>query len=310
MRHATSEYASAPGAKSLDATIEKFSKQHPAHQKILSAFHPLFTRTMELRSAFAGRDIPLQSLDVTRMGHGVPVLADVSLEFLAPWIEQSCEAIAPLLLELAPDGDELAAIFTAQQQGVLNIADCSAYYIEQDTQSLTAAAEEAGVNPALLGFVLSRVLAAPVGALAEKVQAMPGERVWKQGFCPICGGFPSVATLARPAPTDLDSLVGGGGEKYLHCSLCANEWRYRRDACPACENSDPGTREMVFVEDNKHERVEACTKCKSYFVCIDLREYAEDPDLQAAPLGLMHLDIVAAQKGFSPLVSTPWNTFS
>lgn len=57
------------------------------------------------------------------------------------------------------------------------------------------------------------------------------------------------------------------------------------------------------------ERLEWCTRCKTYCPGVDLRERDTVPDLDALALGLVHLDMVAAEKKLRPLNPSFWNTF-
>ena len=70
---------------------------------------------------------------------------------------------------------------------------------------------------------------------------------------------------------------------------------------------DQDQRELLYDEENRHERIEACKKCGSYLLCIDLREVDGDIRMNAASLGLVHLDIIAQQRNYSPLAAMPWN---
>jgi FdhE protein len=294
-------------------TVDRYCLQRPQLEGILRTFSPLFEAREQLVEDFTRQRLPLDDLEMKRLDNGnsgVPLLADVSLDFLAPWIRQSAELVLPLLSEILPSNQEVEELATAYREQKLDILDCCTSYLARDEISLRQKAVALGMNSDLLHFTLGQVLGPPLHALARRIGRKTLERAWRQGFCPSCGSYPSVATLAKAEPIDLESLVGGGGQKTLHCSLCDTEWRFRRDACPACENADPGTREMIHVAKAKQERIEACTKCKAYFPCIDLREYAFDPDLTVAPLGLMHLSIIASEKGYVPLAPAPWNTFS
>ena len=60
---------------------------------------------------------------------------------------------------------------------------------------------------------------------------------------------------------------------------------------------------------SRGERLDWCAKCKSYCPTVDLRECGEAPDMDAMALGMMHLDMVAAHKGLSPLKASFWNLF-
>ena len=300
------------GQESIRGTIERYSRQRPQIEGILKAFQPLLEERVRLIENFIETPVDLGHIDRSRLdlgNPGLPLLAGGSLDFLASWIEQSAKAILPALRKALPDSKGMEDIAQALDEKRLGLMQCCTLFMDKDNFSLEKAAKDAEVNPGMLHFAIEQILSAPVGAVARLLRANNQEMTWKQGYCPVCGSFPSVACLSRPEPTDLDNLVGGGGQKILHCSLCGNDWRFRRDACPACDNADPGSREILSVEKAKFERVDACTKCKAYFPCVDLREYADLPDLSVAPLALMHLDIIAAQKGYAPLATAPWNTF-
>ncbi|WP_051694259.1 formate dehydrogenase accessory protein FdhE [Desulfohalovibrio reitneri] len=300
------------GPETVSQTIERYASQRPQMEPILRAFESPLRERAKLREEFARDSLDLSGIDCSRLvggDTGAPLLAGVDLAFLARWIERSASALLPLLQRAMPDSQELDRIAEAASGKGLDLKACGRMLLDGDRASLEREAEVFGVSPAMLEFTLAEILAAPLASLTDQLQEKLHEASWRQGVCPVCGSFPSVACLGRPETVELDSLVGGGGQKYLHCSLCGHDWRYRRDACPACENADPGTREMHHAVKARQERIEACTKCGAYFLCIDLREYAEDPDLSVAPLALMHLDIIASGKGYRPLAPAPWNTF-
>ena len=56
------------------------------------------------------------------------------------------------------------------------------------------------------------------------------------------------------------------------------------------------------------ERIDWCTECKAYCPIIDLREREKTPDMDAMALGMLHLDIVAADKKLIPLRHSFWNS--
>ena len=133
---------------------------------------------------------------------------------------------------------------------------------------------------------------------------------WDKGYCPVCGSSPSISQLAPADATNSEYLVGGGGKKYLHCSLCGHDWHYKRSACAACGNEDSETREILYTVGVRHERIEACHKCGKYMLNIDMREYASLPDLDTIQMGLIHLDILAHKKRLTPISPTLWNTLN
>jgi FdhE protein len=80
-----------------------------------------------------------------------------------------------------------------------------------------------------------------------------------------------------------------------------------RTQCPFCLTDDPEKTELVFVEDRKPERAELCHACRKYVVSVDLRELALDLPHEVAALGMVHLDWLAQQRGFTPGAVCAWN---
>ncbi len=78
-------------------------------------------------------------------------------------------------------------------------------------------------------------------------------------------------------------------------------------SCPFCESDDQDKLQFLFSEDRKHERAELCLVCNKYVVGIDSRDLIYDIPREVAGLGLVYLDLIAQQKGFSPGVANAWN---
>ena len=57
------------------------------------------------------------------------------------------------------------------------------------------------------------------------------------------------------------------------------------------------------------ERLDWCTRCKTYCPTVDLRERDTAPDLDALALGMLHMDMVAAKYGLQPIDPAFWITF-
>lgn len=174
------------------------------------------------------------------------------------------------------------------------------------------------LSPALHALVMRSVPAVAENAELDEQEVnkkmMPAwdkHSAWKQGYCPVCGAMPSLSYLDRALIDENNEfLAGGGGKKYLHCSLCGSNWHFRRGACPACDKEGADVIEIIREEKGESgERVDWCTKCKSYCPGVDLRARGSRPDFDALALGMIHLDMVAAKKKLKPLNPSFWNTF-
>ena len=68
--------------------------------------------------------------------------------------------------------------------------------------------------------------------------------------------------------------------------------------CPFCENTDHRTLRYFYTEKEKAYRIDICDKCNRYIKTVDSRQLADEIFLLVEDIGTLHLDILAANKGF------------
>ena len=111
--------------------------------------------------------------------------------------------------------------------------------------------------------------------------------------CPFCNRKPGVGVL-RPQ--------GDGAARSLVCSLCLNEWEFRRIVCPGCGEENDQKLPVFTTSDFDCIRVECCDTCKTYIKTVDLtRNGHAEPvvdELASAPL-----DLWACDRGYAKLQS-------
>ncbi len=129
--------------------------------------------------------------------------------------------------------------------------------------------------------------------LAKNFAKYIDQKIWSNGYCPICGSKPNIA-----------EIKGEQGFKYLHCSFCGYEWLHKRLACPYCENTDHETLNYFYAENEENYRVDTCEKCKHYIKTVDSRKLKEPVNLDIEDWCTIHLDFIAAGKGYQKEKST------
>ncbi|HZR31610.1 MAG TPA: formate dehydrogenase accessory protein FdhE [Terriglobales bacterium] len=145
-------------------------------------------------------------------------------------------------------------------------------------------------QPSSAEAVLSRLFLQPYAEfLADYTQKPTSGRV--QPLCPVCGSRPQAGIL-RPE--------GDGGKRSLICSLCANEWEFRRLLCPSCGEENVEKLVIYTADQFQHVRIEACDSCHHYIKTIDLTKNGNAvpvvDELAAIPLSLW-----AEEHGYSKL---------
>jgi len=110
----------------------------------------------------------------------------------------------------------------------------------------------------------------------------------KPGLCPVCAS-PPVAGVIEPGGTKF-------GHRYLHCSLCATQWRYVRARCVHCGS----TEKISFrqVAGTTYLRAECCESCHGYSKVFYV-EQAKAIEPFADDLASLGLDLMVGEEGYS-----------
>lgn len=324
-------------------TIADVISWRPVLEPVLKTFEPVLTAQEELVEELAGSikasGLSLPEYSAARAGQGAFMLAGADLSGAAAPIREAAAKLLPLLGKFeavephlpalegfflreaahikAPDQDspdEGAA--AAELAGKDKREALAEAMISGDHNAIARMAEDNGLEPPVLefasGFIVSAVLKALLAqGVTEGEEPWNQDNLWQHGHCPVCGALPSIGWLEKPAIDDKNAfLAGGGGKKHLHCGQCGANWKFRRGACPSCGDDNNGTIEILRESGFSHgERLDWCTKCKTYCPTVDMREREFPANLEAAALGMMHLDIIAARRELRPLRPSFWNIF-
>jgi FdhE protein len=109
--------------------------------------------------------------------------------------------------------------------------------------------------------------------------------------CPFCTRKPGLGVL-RP--------MGEGAARSLVCSLCLNEWEFRRLVCPGCGEGDDKQLAVFAASEFDYIRVETCDTCKTYIKTIDLTKNGRAEPL-VDELASASLDLWAHDRGYTKL---------
>ncbi len=289
----------------------------------------------------------LPKLSEEYASQGRSLLSGMSLKGFDPVIAACAKAMLPLLAKqeyLKPFIPNLETYFLAEhrcsseesnaEKALPQTYVLAEAYIANDSSTIEQAAKALEVPSEALFFTFHYILAPALHALVLKsipavaqltepeadldgesdnkkpIAPWDANALWKEGYCPVCVSFPSISYLDRALLDENNQfLSSGGGKKYLHCSLCGSNWHFKRGACPACKAEGPDVMEIIKESSGEGgERIDFCTKCNSYCPNVDLRVSGKRPDFDMMALGMMHLDMIAAEKKLVPLVPSFWNT--
>ena len=286
---------------------EAILNRHPALEGLVNPFSSLFkAKAVLVEQLKQGPHHIL--LPAGPLPAGSPALTGIDFESFRNPLEQAAESMLEAMTASFPSLSRYAShIADAIKANRMDFVLLAGNYLENGSQGLVSAAESAKVPPDGLDLVVRLSLSAVLEALVCPADPETEKPFQEKGYCPVCGFPPSISFLDRAPEAQSEFLLGGGGQKYLHCSLCGHDWLTLRHLCPVCGTDDPEDRLYYQTDGDTGQRVDVCRNCKTYLPCIDLRKTGLVHHLDLAAVGMIHLDIMAQGKGFSPVTRTPWN---
>lgn len=289
----------------VEQTLEAIKNDRPIYAELVELFGPLFRAQSKLAEEI-GEGITVPAVDAAKLDQGAHVMALLDLEAWSDELVRCAETLRPIITGILPEDMQGLLSFDIYSDKI-SLLKLARARLSGDSKAFKNTSKDLNGLPPVLLYMIEASLTPLLTAVRTRLGELIPTEGWEQGSCPMCGSLPAMAWLSPKENHDLEHLVGGGGRKFLHCSLCNHDWHHRRDACPACANEDQTTREVLYAEDNRRERIEGCEKCGTYLVSLDLREYEQPPHLTTAQLGLVHLDIVAKEREYQPLNPSVWN---
>jgi FdhE protein len=182
---------------------------------------------------------------------------------------------------------EVGKIERALRGKKIDLQTCLAKALEGNRDYLSRIATEGGIDHGVMNFLLHTAIKPFVETIAFHLRDMVDEDVWDKGYCPVCGSQPLMGELR-----------GEEGKRVWTCSFCGSRWRGKRLMCPFCENTDHQTLRYFYTEKEKAYRIDVCDKCKKYIKTVDTRQLPDEIFPPVEDLATLHLDILAAEKGF------------
>jgi FdhE protein len=209
-------------------------------------------------------------------------------------------AVVEGLLEGFPNiRHELTRFESAVQSG--RVAPCDFFTGKrgQREQRIHLWAQEIGIPPLRLLFILSHVKRMILDGRQKSLQGAFREADWHKGYCPFCGAFPGIALID-----------GTGRARRLHCFQCGQTWHFSLSVCPWCEGERKEETAYFYIDDDDRGAAFACEKCRRYLITTRRQHDPGDCRLYFAAMGLAYLDLIMQQKGYLPMVDWGWNIFA
>jgi len=133
----------------------------------------------------------------------------------------------------------------------------------------------------------------PRAAAAEMLLEDMDLKIWKCGYCPVCGHWPAISHIHDEE-----------GHRHLWCLHCGTVWPFRRLVCPFCTNHDHTTLEIIKPIEKLPYQAQVCNKCKRYVKEVRTGLSIDDFPFDTVYLSTLAIDLAVAEEGYlqeSPL---------
>jgi len=291
----------------ISRDIEQLGERNESLRDILGAFEPLLLTQEHMRHALTVAGLAALDPDPEAFSRGIPIMVDRNCgDYAEAFLAVACKVFPVMGRGFPGISLELGLILHNLEAGLLDPAPLMEACIAGDAAAIRRLARKRDIKPKILGLAASFALRPILQVCGRDARAGLGRFEWNRGYCPICGGMPHVAMLKKSGEDDA-FLKSHGGQRWLSCSRCATQWRFKRHACPHCGNEEDGTLEYFQPSGIETERADLCKACGHYLVTLDVRDRSREPQPDVAALELIPLDVVMQAKGFSPVADTGWN---
>ena len=281
----------------LAREIARLSSEKPHLETLLKAFGPLLLEKNQWLSDTAV-DPFILPIDPLRFAEGIPLNRQHQLfSENDPWGSagwSSAKAIAGGFPHLRQDMEVLLRRFT---EGKYNCFPLFFVNAEEADGQLADKAADLAISPVSLHFFLRVLNRFMLTKKARDLKTGLAAHSWAQGYCPVCGGFPHLA------------ILGDKGQRQLHCADCGHAWLFVRLTCPYCRHEDPQNTSVFFIDGQQEDSAFTCDKCHRYLLTANRSASLGPPHADLTAMGLIHLDLIMQEKGYSPMTECEWNNF-
>ena len=274
----------------IGKAARKLSQLRPPYAAMLAFYEDVFKSQEQAKSDIDLEPIRLSGEGLASRRQEELPLVDVSgLAFdkasSEGLLEQLCDLTATHATKMQSSA---AAVTKAVARGDLHPQDLFHNLLQGNDAFFQRIGGQIGANASDLAFLAYNSMQPSIEICATQLASyLDGEIVWRKGYCPVCGSAPGLAVL------------GEEGQRFVSCSFCRHQWQAPRIFCVFCENTKTDELHYFYAEKEKDLRVDVCERCRQYIKTVDRRKISRPLFPPLEQVASLHLDMVAAEKGFS-----------
>ncbi|MEM1930459.1 MAG: formate dehydrogenase accessory protein FdhE [Thermofilaceae archaeon] len=255
----------------------------PADDATVEAFSDLLEKQAQLKTRYAET---LSRVDVKSLGRtiaeGKPAASEAGIWLTEEEIAEGVRAVASVIGERIPrEAEKIRSVLDAIGEGKLNLRELAQALLRGELSEAEIAAEQVGVDPAVLGSLVAWSLQPAYAALSEAVTREADLSGWSTGRCPVCGSYAALGFIDRE------------GAFHLKCQFCGTEWGYPSSKCPFCGNDESDLISVIDLGEGRPLLLDICHVCGGYWKVVDERLSTVDVPRDLYDLWTLILDALA-----------------
>lgn len=271
----------------LRKRIDSIIQERPSHKEVLEFLRAVMTEQYKIRPRIKTDPAKMCKGKVKGLNEGFPLLdkKELSLDMVsaASLFKRICKALSGRK-EAFRDAKRISQALAGKD---IDLMELFRQVGAENSDYVSTLSKRLGVREDLLFFLAGNTIKPNLEAYADELKGNVDQEAWWKGYCPICGSPPFIAKFLEE------------GERFLVCSSCSFEWRFKRLTCPFCENEDHKALKYFYSEkEGKGTRVDVCDKCGRYIKGVDVQALGGEFIPIVEDLGSLYLDVIAQKEGY------------
>jgi FdhE protein len=270
----------------IDAVIE----ERPSHKEVLGFLRDVLAEKLKAKAGIQVDAVHMdEKLLQLKKNEGFPLVNKKDLKLDISSATTLFQRLCECLRQNERVSEDVDRITQAMEGGELDLRELFQKAAAEDRAYMVEVSGKLKLQGGLLFFLTENSLQPIFEAYAQKLKEYVDQEKWWRSYCPICGSKPVMA-----------ELVGQERKRFLICSCCGYEWRFKRIQCPFCENEERRKFKYFFAEkEGRAYRIETCQKCKKYIKTVDTEELDDEVIPSVDDIGTLYLDVLAKKEGYT-----------
>jgi FdhE protein len=270
--------------------VAEMVKERPSHKEALEFFGDIVMEQSAMGSKVNTAPLEIDEEDFRlRITGGFPLMDKRALTLDIPLATRLFRRFCKMMSQNKNASGDADLLIKALRNKEIDILELLKQADSNGGEFITNLSKKIGVKKDVLTFLARNSIKPIIEAYAKELGKYVDQERWWKGYCPVCGSEPSMAELREE------------GARYLICSSCSFEWRFKRMECPFCENDDHEKLSYFYAErdEGKIYRIDVCDRCKRYIKTIDTEQLGEEVIPIIEDAGTLFLDVLAQNAGFT-----------